>query len=234
MINIHRAEDRGEMNIGWLYARYSFSFSRYYDPERLGFNSLKVWNHDIVAPGKGFDPHSHKDFEIITIPLRGAVAHKDSIDHIEPPSESNAVSYGQVQTMSAGSGVTHSEYNASEDQELELFQLWLETDTIGRAPQYDTSAYDTNAHGMQILASKERGGGYIHSDSILKYVNAHDEPMSIAIDHTKSYFLMLTKGTASYKDALIKPFDSFEVEQENGNVILKKGSRGYLLTIPNK
>ncbi len=135
-MQIFRAKDRGAMNIDWLQARYYFSFAYWMDPSRLGVGPIRVVNNDIIAPAGGFPPHSHREMEIITIPLRGAVRHEDSGDG------RGVVGAGEVQIMSAGAGVTHSEYNASDTEELELFQIWIETAVSGGPPRYGQASYE--------------------------------------------------------------------------------------------
>lgn len=135
-MEIFRAKDRGAMNIDWLQARYYFSFAYWMNPSRLGVGPIRVVNNDIIAPAGGFPPHSHREMEIITIPLRGAVKHEDSGDG------RGIVGAGEVQIMSAGAGVTHSEFNASETEELELFQIWIETAVAGGPPRYGQASYE--------------------------------------------------------------------------------------------
>ena len=133
---LHRADDRGKGEHGWLSTRHSFSFANWYDPTRMGFGALRVLNDDTVAPKKGFGMHSHANFEIITIVLKGAVTHEDSLGNQE------TVRAGEVQTMSAGTGVTHSEINR-EDDPLELFQLWIEPNKQNISPRYAQRKFDT-------------------------------------------------------------------------------------------
>ncbi len=132
---LHRAKERGEGEHGWLHSRFSFSFADWYEPNKMGFGALRVWNDDVIEPSSGFPMHAHKDMEIITIVLEGAVTHKDSMDNV------GVVNAGEVQVMSAGTGVTHSEYNASPDQKLKLFQLWIQPKTNNVVPQYAQYAF---------------------------------------------------------------------------------------------
>ena len=127
---IHRSKDRGSAEYGWLHTKYSFSFADWYEPSRMGFGMLRVLNDDRIDPANGFGAHSHRDMEIITIVLRGTVTHKDSMGNI------GTVPAGDVQVMSAGSGVTHSEYNESTTEPLELFQIWIESKSRGIEPRY--------------------------------------------------------------------------------------------------
>jgi redox-sensitive bicupin YhaK (pirin superfamily) len=132
---IHRADSRGGGDYGWLKTKYSFSFANWHEPSRMGFGALRVINDDWIAPDGGFDPHSHKDMEIITIVMKGAVAHEDS------GGGKGVVKAGEVQAMSAGTGVTHAEYNASKTEALELFQIWIAPRAPGGTPRYATKDF---------------------------------------------------------------------------------------------
>ena len=115
----HAADTRGAANHGWLQAKHSFSFAQYFNPERTQFGVLRVLNDDIIAPGRGFGMHPHDNMEIITIPLKGALEHKDSMNNV------GVIEADEIQVMSAGTGVYHSEYNKNADQEVNLLQIWL-------------------------------------------------------------------------------------------------------------
>ena len=227
MIRIQRADDRGALNAGWLKARYSFSFDQYYDPQRDGFESLRVFNHDVVAPGEGFPSHSHNNFEIVTIPLKGSVAHKDNAGG------EGIVSVGEVQSMSAGTGVEHSEYNASTEELLELFQIWIETSTPNRAPQYDQHAYPVDAHGRHILAS-QTNGAYIDTDAKIEYLYS-DSDFSILLREELSYFYMAISGDTylgiSGEPEVLTAYDSLEIQGEQGILALNPGASGILITL---
>lgn len=135
-IIVHKADKRGGGDYGWLKTRYSFSFANWFDPARMGFGKLRVLNDDVIAPLGKFDTHHHDNFEIITIPLEGEVTHKDSMGNF------GVVSVGQVQVMSAGTGVEHSEFNASPTQTLKLFQIWIEPKVYHAAPRYEQKTFD--------------------------------------------------------------------------------------------
>ncbi len=136
---VHRAKDRGYAKHGWLTTHHSFSFASYYDPAKMGFGTLRVLNDDVIAPGAGFGEHPHDNMEIITIPLSGAVKHEDSMGN------SAVVETGEVQVMSAGTGVFHAEYNASSTEPLSLFQIWIETEVPGATPRYDQKRFAPDA-----------------------------------------------------------------------------------------
>ena len=127
---LHKANTRGHANHGWLNAKHSFSFANYYDPSRVHFGALRVLNDDTIAPGMGFGKHPHDNMEIITIPLEGAIEHQDSMGHRE------VIQSGDIQVMSAGTGITHSEYNANKDKALKLLQIWVIPNKQNAQPRY--------------------------------------------------------------------------------------------------
>jgi quercetin 2,3-dioxygenase len=148
MIDIRKFETLGAADHGWLDARHHFSFANYYDPARMGWGHIRVWNDDKIAPGAGFAPHSHRDMEIITYVRSGAITHNDSLGNV------GRTEAGDVQVMSAGSGVTHSEYNL-EDIETTLFQIWVHPRTPGGEPRWGMKAFpkDDRAGEWAVLAS---------------------------------------------------------------------------------
>lgn len=133
---LHPAHERGVSEHGWLSSRFSFSFADWYNPERMGFGALRVINDDVITPDSGFGMHPHRDMEIITIVMNGAVTHKDS------EGNEGVVSAGEVQAMSAGTGVLHSEYNTSPNEELKLFQIWIVPNKVGAPVQYAQKDFD--------------------------------------------------------------------------------------------
>ncbi len=154
---IHKAEQRGQAEHGWLHSRHSFSFADFYDAERMGFGKLRVLNDDIVEPGAGFDTHSHDNMEIVTVPLSGAVAHRDSMGHTQ------VIRSGEVQTMSAGSGLTHSEFNASDSEALNFLQIWVLPKRRDIEPSYQQREFaaEGRRNQWQLLVSPDAEGGSI-------------------------------------------------------------------------
>src|SRR5690349_6234549 len=136
MLKIRSSKDRGQADHGWLKSRFTFSFADYYDPDQMGFRALRVINDDHIAAGQGFGPHAHRDMEILTYVLEGKVLHRDNTGnrYVLGPNE--------IQTMSAGSGIVHSEFNASQTEELHLFQIWILPDTEDLKPGYQQIAFD--------------------------------------------------------------------------------------------
>jgi len=135
MISLRRAADRGHFNYGWLDTRHTFSFADYQDPEQMGYSVLRVINEDIVSPGQGFATHGHRDMEIITYILEGVLEHKDSLGN------GSLIRPGEVQRMTAGSGITHSESNPSKTEPVHLLQIWIFPDSKGLTPGYDQKTF---------------------------------------------------------------------------------------------
>lgn len=135
MLKIRRSQDRGHFDHGWLDTRHTFSFAGYFDPEQRGFRTLRVINEDRVQPGRGFAPHDHRDMEIISYVLSGALAHEDSLGN------RSTIRAGELQRMSAGSGVTHSEFNPSESEPVRFFQIWIYPRQKGTQPSYEQRAF---------------------------------------------------------------------------------------------
>lgn len=160
---LHKANTRGHANHGWLNAYHTFSFAGYYDPERIHYGVLRVLNDDTVAPGMGFGMHPHDNMEIITIPLEGSIAHKDSMGN------SAVIKYGDVQVMSAGTGIRHSEFNPNEDQPLKLLQIWVFPNKKNVTPRYDQITLkleDRHNKLQQILSPNTNDEGvWIHQDA---------------------------------------------------------------------
>ena len=163
MIAIRRAEDRGRTDWGWLDSRHTFSFGDYYDPRQMGFRTLRVINDDRVEPGAGFGTHGHRDMEILSYVLEGAIEHRDSMG------TGAVIRPGEIQMMRAGTGVTHSEFNHSKTEPLHFLQIWIVPDARGLAPTYGQVGWDAEAAraGFALLASKDgrEGSLRLHQDA---------------------------------------------------------------------
>ena len=213
MITIRPHTERGHANHGWLDTWHSFSFHSYHDPRHVHFGPLRVLNEDFVAPGAGFPPHPHRDMEIITIVLEGAVAHRDSTGG------AGVVRPGDVQVMTAGTGVVHSESNPSETEPLHLLQIWILPDARGHTPRYGQKTFDRAARTnvlLPVVAGHNGNGGLaIHQDAAL-YVSELDRGRSVS--HTlapgRRAYVFVTAGELRVNGQRLGPSDAAEVEAE--------------------
>ena len=162
MLEIRKAADRGTANFGWLDSRHTFSFGDYYDPDNMGFGPLRVINEDRVSPGQGFGTHGHRDMEIISYVLEGALEHKDSIG------TGSVIRPGDVQVMSAGTGIRHSEFNHSKTEPVHFLQIWIVPDREGIAPRYDQKRFpdDEKRGRLRLVGTSDgdKGSIVIHQD----------------------------------------------------------------------
>lgn len=160
---LHKSETRGDADHGWLHSSHTFSFANYYDPERVHFGALRVLNDDYVAAGKGFGTHPHENMEIISIPLEGDLEHKDSMGNI------SVIRNGDVQVMSAGTGITHSEYNKNKDKPVKFLQIWVFPNKDNVKPRYGQITLDNSQRRnklQQIVSPNENDeGAWIHQDA---------------------------------------------------------------------
>lgn len=172
-INIHRAIDRGKADYKWLKSRYSFNFANYFDPKRERFGVLRVLNDDLVEGGNGFDTHPHNNMEIITIPLKGSLIHSDSMGN------TSVIAKNEVQYMSAGSGITHSEYNHSDNETLNLLQIWIFPKTRNSRPTYRQISLNDKKKRNQIQTIVSPDGGenilHINQDAWLAFLDSDEE-----------------------------------------------------------
>ena len=201
MILIRKNADRGHANHGWLDARHTFSFANYYHPEQMGFRSLRVINEDRVNPGAGFPPHPHRNMEIITYVLEGEIAHKDSTGG------GGIIRPGMVQYMSAGSGVTHSEFNASDTDPLHLYQIWIEPNETGATPRYEERVIGDGRDGsLKLIASGDgRDGSFrIRQDADLyASVATEGEVLSHLFASGRYGWLQIAKGGVELSDGTV-------------------------------
>jgi redox-sensitive bicupin YhaK (pirin superfamily) len=165
MLRLRKAKDRGQFDHGWLQTAHTFSFADYHDPHHMGFRALRVINEDVVAPGQGFGMHGHRDMEIVTLVLRGALEHRDNLGNGE------ALRPGELQRMSAGTGIMHSEFNPSDSEPVHLYQIWLLPEKRGLSPSYEQKPFDRAARigSWQLVASPDGAAGSltIHQDARL-------------------------------------------------------------------
>jgi quercetin 2,3-dioxygenase len=214
MLTLRKSEDRGFADHGWLKSFHTFSFAGYYDAAHMGFGPLRVINEDRIAAGTGFGTHGHRDMEIISYVLSGNLAHKDSMGNIEgiPP--------GDVQRMSAGSGVTHSEFNHAKGQETHFLQIWIEPNQRGIAPSYEQKSFDaTSKRGqLKLVASPDGANGSvtIHANAKL-YAGLFDgaESTTLTLDPKRLVYVHLIKGELAVNGAALKGGDAAKISMES-------------------
>jgi quercetin 2,3-dioxygenase len=205
---IHKANERGHADHGWLKAYHSFSFANWYHPEKVHFGVLRVLNDDTIAPGMGFGMHPHDNMEIITIPLEGDLAHKDSMGN------EATIKFGDVQVMSAGTGVRHSEFNPNADQRTKLLQIWLFPNKQNVTPRYEQITLNTgDRHNrlQQILSPNENDEGvWIHQDAWF-HMGKFDEGVSAVYELKKAgngVYIFVISGNVTIDDTLLETRDA--------------------------
>lgn len=234
-MRIRRARDRGVTNLGWLTSRHSFSFGDYYDPRNMGFRSLRVINDDWIVPGKGFGTHGHRDMEIITLVLVGELEHQDSLGHRE------ILRPGEVQVMSAGTGIRHSEVNPSSVNPAHFLQIWIEPHTLGIAPRYERRSFslDDCDNSWCCLAgpgTRTDGSSEIAQNAVVSFgVARKGRILSHAVGEGEAAWLHIVEGELRVNGANVKTGDAVSVESprelqcvgtsENSSVLLFAFSR---------
>ena len=213
MINIRHSNQRGGGDYGWLNTRHTFSFDQYYDPRFMGFRSLRVINEDVVAPAGGFPTHPHRDMEIITYVLEGALEHKDSLG------TGSVIRPGDGQRMSAGRGIRHSEMNASAKDPVHLLQIWIMPDKPGHEPSYEQKAFpnDEKRGKLRLIASPDGGDGSvtIHQDARL-YVSllSPGDEVTHALDKGRFAWLQVAKGAVELNSKPLQQGDGVAISDE--------------------
>ena len=217
---IHRAETRGHANHGWLDTHHTFSFAGYYDPQRVHFGALRVLNDDAVAPGEGFGTHPHDNMEIVSIALEGALRHGDSMGNMQ------VLRPGEIQVMSAGTGITHSEINASATELVKFLQIWVLTDAQGHTPRYNQLELAPARRNelRTIVAPEGRGDehvGWIHQDAWFSMLDLDK-------DHTVEYrmktpghgaYVFVIEGNVKLADEELGPRDGVGITDTDGFLI---------------
>jgi redox-sensitive bicupin YhaK (pirin superfamily) len=213
MIELRKSEDRGLANLGWLHSQHTFSFGHYYDPRHTGFGPLLVINEDRVQAGKGFGTHGHRDMEIISYVLDGELAHKDSMGN------GSVLRYGDVQRMSAGTGVMHSEFNNSPENLVHFLQIWIEPAAKGIEPGYEEKHFDvaSKQDRLRLIASPDgsEGSVTIHQDARL-YVSLLDGNASVthALHPGRSAYLHLIRGKLTVNGQRLTTGDALKMTGE--------------------
>ena len=213
MITMRRSQERGKTKLEWLDSRHTFSFGDYHDPQHMGFSDLRVINEDRVVPGAGFPTHSHRDMEIITYVLEGALAHKDSTG------TSSVIRVGDVQRMSAGTGISHSEYNASQTEPVHFLQIWIIPDETGLPPGYEQRAFslDEQRGKWTLIAAKDGRDGSVtvHQDvDVWAARFSPGEQSSFPLKPSRSIWTQVARGAVTLNGVTLNAGDGAAVSQE--------------------
>jgi redox-sensitive bicupin YhaK (pirin superfamily) len=228
MQEIRRSDERGFADHGWLKSRHSFSFAGYFDPAHVQFGPLRVINEDRVAPGGGFDTHGHRDMEIVSYVLEGALAHQDSMGN------RSTIVPGEVQRMTAGTGVTHSEFNARADRPVHFLQIWLLPDRRGLAPGYEQRAIPSREEGgaLRLVASRDGRGGSvtIHQDADVHAGRvAPGERVKHALADGRHAWLQMVSGAVELNGVALTAGDGAAVSGESALEVVAGEPAHFLL-----
>lgn len=214
------AEERGHANHGWLDTYYSFSFASYYNPQKLGFGALRVLNDDVIEPGKGFGMHSHMNMEIVTIPLRGELEHGDNLGHTQ------AIASNEVQVMSAGTGIFHSEFNASRSNPVSLLQLWIFPRANDLEPRYAVERFDREhrKNTLQLVAGPDRKATktWINQDAWVYLVDL-SEGTTLTYELNKpsknAIFIFTIEGSVKVGERVLKRRDAVGISNLSSAIL---------------
>src|SRR5210317_2381833 len=202
MLDIIRSDERGSADHGWLQAKHTFSFAEYHNPGRVHFGNLRVINEDRIAPGQGFDTHPHRDMEIVTYIISGAIEHKDSMGN------GTVIAAGEVQRMTAGTGVLHSEFNHSQDEELHLLQIWIFPDEKSLTPGYEQTLFSRSdkLNRLRLIGSRDgrEGSVTIHQDVDL-YASVLEGGKAVTLDGVadRRVFIQVVSGELRVNGELV-------------------------------
>ena len=227
MLTLRKSEDRGQANHGWLQSRFSFSFAEYQDDKHVHFGALRVINDDYIAPGQGFGMHGHRDMEIITYVLEGAVAHKDSLGN------NGEIVPGEVQRMSAGTGIQHSEFNPRKDQRTHLLQIWIIPNRTGGPASYEQKFYDAvgKRGKLRLVASPDgaQGSVTIQQDALM-YAGLFDgaESTTHAVAAGRQVYVHVARGAVTVNSVALKEGDAVKIEDES-SVRIGQGAQAEVL-----
>jgi redox-sensitive bicupin YhaK (pirin superfamily) len=228
MMEIRRSQERGLAEHGWLRSFHSFSFADYHDPKHMGFSALRVINEDRVQPGQGFGTHGHRDMEIISYVLEGGLAHKDSMGN------GSVIRPGDVQRMSAGTGVRHSEYNASKEDQVHFLQIWIEPNELNVTPSYEEKHFDAASKRgkLRLVASRDarEGSVRIHQDADLysALVNG-EEVVEFQPAANRRVYVHVVRGTATVNGQALDAGDAVKLWGGDNKVRIDKAREAEIL-----
>ena len=226
MITIRKSQDRGIGRHGWLTTRHTFSFANYYDPAHMGFRSLRVINEDTVAPGKGFGAHRHDNMEIVSIVMEGALAHKDSTGG------EGVLRRGEVQRMSAGTGVVHSEFNASPTEPVHFFQIWILPAVEDIEPGYEQKLLPDERGKLRLLVAPngEEGALNIHQDAkVYAAILDGGQRVEHSLAPGRGAWLQVARGSVDVNGTALEPGDGAAIEDETSLAIVASEGAEILL-----
>jgi redox-sensitive bicupin YhaK (pirin superfamily) len=214
MIRTRLAADRGHADLGWLKTSYTFSFNTYHDPAHMGFRVLRVINEDVVLPGQGFGAHGHRDMEIITYVMQGELEHRDSLGN------GGIVRAGELQRMTAGTGIRHSEFNPSPSEPLHLYQIWLLPDRQGHTPSYEQRAIEQGdgASSLQLIASPDGRDGSLTIHQDVKVLLGTLEPGQSRVDSlepARHAWIQVVRGSVRVGGQVLRTSDGAAVSGES-------------------
>ncbi len=220
MIDIRRANERGQANFGWLDSKHTFSFGSYYDEAQMGFSALRVINDDTVAPSAGFGTHGHKDMEIISFVTQGIIEHKDSMGNVQ------TLPKGEFQLMSAGKGVFHSEYNGSDEQELKFLQIWIVPEETGGEPGYQQKDFG-RSQGLTRIISPTGENGTLkikQQASLSQLILGEGTSETISVEQDRNVFLHVVEGKLEVFGQELFEGDGMKITDSSDIEAINKGS----------
>jgi redox-sensitive bicupin YhaK (pirin superfamily) len=223
MLTVRKSNERGHADHGWLDSHHTFSFANYYDPKQMGYRSLRVINEDRVAEGRGFGAHPHRDMEILSYVLKGKLAHKDSLGHVE------VLGPNEIQKMSAGTGVTHSEFNGSTDEPVHFLQIWIEPKSTGTKPSYEQLKFDASEKldRFKLLASQEKidGAATINQDVTVAVAEmTPGKALTYPLGNDRHAWLHVIDGDVTVNGKTLKTGDAVAADEEAKLEIVAQGS----------
>lgn len=232
---LYKSNERGKANFGWLDANFSFSFGNYYNPDRIQFGMLRVLNDDTIAAGMGFGTHPHENMEIITIPLEGGLQHRDSMEN------EGIIRFGEVQVMSAGTGILHSEMNASKTEIAKTLQLWIFPEKEGVAPRYDQKSFDLASKintFVNIVSPRDKNDGnalWVHQQTFFNLgIFESGTTVNYKVNITKNgVYLFLIEGEIEVDGQILNKRDAMGITNfENFDIVVKQQAKILLVEVP--
>jgi redox-sensitive bicupin YhaK (pirin superfamily) len=228
MITLRRSHERGTEQFSWLHSRHTFSFANYFDPRHMGISSLRVINDDWVKPGTGFETHPHRDMEIISYILEGSIEHQDTMGF------HTSLSAGDVQVMSAGTGILHSEFNPSKTEDLNFLQIWIQPKQTGLTPRYTQRNY-SETEGITLIVSPDGRDGSlaINQDACIYKINLGQQATTFSTSKGRCYYLHVARGALEVNGQPLTAGDGATIDEEHFlNIEALDHSEALLFDLP--